>query len=201
MTHMFDTTSIQPGGIANVSRRFVMKGIIGSGALVVGASILPRPAMSAWDTGAGKMPGGTVNDPHVFVAIDPSGLVTILTNRSEMGTGVRTSLPMVVADEMEADWSRVRVAQAPGDEKKYGNQDTDGSRSVRHYRPADAAVRRRHAHDARAGGRDTLGRRCIRGRAPRTTRSSTSPPATCSATANWPRPRARCRHRRWTASS
>ena len=145
MTHMFDTTSIQPGGIANVSRRFVMKGIVGSGALVVGASILPRPAMSAWDTGAGKMPGGTVNDPHVFVAIDPSGLVTILTNRSEMGTGVRTSLPMVVADEMEADWSRVRVAQAPGDEKKYGNQDTDGSRSVRHYvqpmRQCGAAMR------------------------------------------------------------
>jgi len=71
--------------------------------------------------------------------------VTILTNRSEMGTGVRTSLPMVVADEMECDWSRVRVGQAPGDEKKYGNQDTDGSRSVRHYvqpmRQCGAAMR------------------------------------------------------------
>ena len=44
MTHMFDTTSIQPGGIANVSRRFVMKGIVGSGALVLGAehSAAPR---------------------------------------------------------------------------------------------------------------------------------------------------------------
>src|SRR6202021_1264203 len=88
---------------------------------------------AAWDTGAGKMPGGTVNDPHVYISIDPSGLVTIITNRSEMGTGVRTSLPMVVADEMGADWSRVRVQQAPGDEKKYGNQDTDGSRSTRHF--------------------------------------------------------------------
>jgi isoquinoline 1-oxidoreductase beta subunit len=145
MTHMFEMTSIQPGGIANVSRRFVMKGIVGSGALVLGASMLPRPAMSAWKTGAGEMPGGTANDPHVYIAIDPSGLVTIITNRSEMGTGVRTSLPMVVADEMEADWSRVRVAQAPGDEKKYGNQDTDGSRSVRHYvqpmRQCGAAMR------------------------------------------------------------
>src|SRR6476646_4836650 len=145
MTHMFDTTPIAPGGIANVSRRFVMKGFVGAGALVVGAGMLPRPAMSEWNTGAGAMPGGTVNDPHVFVAIDPSGLVTILTNRSEMGTGVRTSLPMVVADEMECDWSRVRVGQAPGDEKKYGNQDTDGSRSVRHYvqpmRQCGAAMR------------------------------------------------------------
>src|SRR6266849_6305415 len=50
-----------------------------------------------------------------------------------MGTGSRTSLPMVVADELEADWSRVRIAQAPGNEEKYGNQDTDGSRSMRHF--------------------------------------------------------------------
>src|SRR4029078_12775699 len=40
---------------------------------------------------------------------------------------------MFVADELEADWARVRVVQAPGDEVKYGNQDTDGSRSTRHY--------------------------------------------------------------------
>ena len=50
-----------------------------------------------------------------------------------MGTGSRTSLPMIVADELEADWSRVQVVQAPGDEEKYGNQDTDGSRSMRHF--------------------------------------------------------------------
>ena len=61
---------------------------------MLGTSLLSRPAMSGWATGAGAMPGGTVNDPHVYIAIDPSGLVTIVTNRSEMGTGVRTSLPM-----------------------------------------------------------------------------------------------------------
>src|ERR1700722_12958304 len=136
MTHMFEPTAvgpivIAPGQVANVSRRLVLKGIVGSGALVLGASMLSRPAMADWATGADAMPGGTVNDPHVYIAIDPSGLITIVTNRSEMGTGVRTSLPMVVADELDADWGRVRVAQAPGDEKKYGNQDTDGSRSVR----------------------------------------------------------------------
>jgi isoquinoline 1-oxidoreductase subunit beta len=145
MTHMFEPIVIEPGQIANVSRRLVLKGIVASGALVLGTSLLSRSAMSAWDTGAGKMPGGTVNDPHVYIAIDASGLVTIVTNRSEMGTGVRTSLPMVVADEMEADWARVHVAQAPGDEKTYGNQDTDGSRSVRHFiqpmRQCGAAMR------------------------------------------------------------
>src|SRR3546814_1330037 len=53
---------------------------------------------------------------------------------------------MIVADGREADWSRVRIVQAEGDEKKYGNQDTDGSRSLRHHiqpaRDIGAAVRR-----------------------------------------------------------
>jgi isoquinoline 1-oxidoreductase subunit beta len=145
MAHMFDPDTIRNGAIVNVSRRFVLKGVVAAGSLVVGTGLLASKARAEWATGAGAMPGGTVNDPHVFIAIDPSGIVTIITNRSEMGTGVRTSLPMVVADEMEADWSRVRVKQAPGDEKVYGNQDTDGSRSVRHFvqpmRQCGAAMR------------------------------------------------------------
>src|SRR5262249_44447623 len=60
-------------------------------------------------------------------------------------TGAKTSLPMVIADELEADWSRVKVVQSPGDEKKYGNQNTDGSRSMRHFiqpmRECGAAMR------------------------------------------------------------
>ena len=79
------------------------------------------------------MPHGVVVDPRVFVAIAPDGIVTIVAHRSEMGTGVRTSLPLVVAEEMEADWTKVKVQQAHGDEVKFGNQDTDGSRSTRHY--------------------------------------------------------------------
>jgi isoquinoline 1-oxidoreductase beta subunit len=79
------------------------------------------------------MPHGVVVDPRVFVSITPDGTVTIIAHRAEMGTGVRTGLPMIVADEMEADWDRVHVKQAPGDEEKYGNQDTDSSRSTRHY--------------------------------------------------------------------
>ena len=130
-------------------RRFVMKGLVHRRRAGARAPVMLR--VRRWrpsDTGAGKMPDGTVNDPHVFVAIDPSGLVTILTHRSEMGTGVRTSLPMVVADEMEADWSRVRVARRQATRSKFGNQDTDGSRSMRHYVHADAPDRRGDAHDA-----------------------------------------------------
>jgi isoquinoline 1-oxidoreductase subunit beta len=141
MTHIGKTQSIE-----NVSRRFVLKGFAASGALVLSASVMPVRAMTmAWKTGADEMPHGVVSDPHVFVAIDPSGLVTIIAARAEMGTGVRTSLPLVVAEEMNANWDRVQVQQAPGDEVKYGNQDTDGSRSLRHFvqpmRQCGAAMR------------------------------------------------------------
>jgi isoquinoline 1-oxidoreductase beta subunit len=118
--------------IENVSRRSVLKGAAG---LVVAATFLPAVARAyePYHHGGETMPHGVVNDPHVFVSIDPDGTVTIVAHRSEMGTGSRTSLPMIMADEMEADWSRVKIVQAPGDEPKYGNQDTDGSRSQRHH--------------------------------------------------------------------
>src|SRR5262245_22664641 len=144
--------------IENVSRRNLLKGIVATGGLVVAAQFLPRSAMAdggsvnAYKTGADGMPGGTVYDPHVFVSIAPDGTVTIVTHRAEMGTGTRTSLPMIVADEMEADWSRVKIAQAPGNEKMYGNQDTDGSRSIRHFiqpmRACGAATRQMLEHAA-----------------------------------------------------
>jgi isoquinoline 1-oxidoreductase beta subunit len=132
--------------IENVSRRGFLRGLLATGGLVVAAEWVPlRDAVAAYATGAAKMAGGVVSDPHVFVSIDPSGLVTIVAHRAEMGTGARTSLPMAIADELEADWSRVRVAQSPGDEKKYGNQNTDGSRSMRHFiqpmRECGAAMR------------------------------------------------------------
>ncbi len=121
--------------IENVSRRGVLKSMVSSGGLVLAVNILPMRAAMANDQkwGAEAMPHGTVNDPRAFVSIAPDGLVTILCHRSEMGQGVRTGMPLVVADEMEADWARVRVAQADGDEGKFGNQNTDGSRSTRHF--------------------------------------------------------------------
>jgi isoquinoline 1-oxidoreductase beta subunit len=141
--------------IQNVSRRNLLKGVVATGGLVMAAQFLPKSAMAdenQYNTGAGGMPGGVVWDPHVFVSIDPSGIVTIVTHRSEMGTGSRTSLPMVVADEMEADWAKVKIVQAPGDEQKYGNQDTDGSRSIRHFiqpmRACGAATRQMLEHAA-----------------------------------------------------
>ncbi|WGJ89191.1 molybdopterin-dependent oxidoreductase [Achromobacter mucicolens] len=122
---------------AQLSRRAFLQGSLGVLTLAVTVrgwvttAVAAEPAAKAY--GADSMPGGTVDDPLVFVSIAADGAVTIVAHRAEMGTGVRTSLPMVVADEMEARWERVKVVQAPGDEARYGNQNVDGSRSMRHF--------------------------------------------------------------------
>ena len=134
--------------IENVSRRGMLGGMLAGAGFVLAFRVQPasaREPLKPYPTGADGMPHKTVADPNVFIAIDKDGAVTIVTHRAEMGTGIRTSLPMVIADEMEADWSRVKIVQAPGDEPKYGNQDTDGSRSTRHFiqpmRQCGAAMR------------------------------------------------------------
>lgn len=71
--------------------------------------------------------------PSVYLNIDSDNQVTLIAHRSEMGTGIRTSLPMILADELGADWSKVKIVQAVGDEEKYGDQNTDGSYSIRMY--------------------------------------------------------------------
>ena len=70
-------------------------------------------------------------EPNAFLRIDPNGDVTIWLARSDMGQGVRTALPMIVADELDADWSRVKVVQADAHPSKYGRMMTVGSTSVR----------------------------------------------------------------------
>ncbi len=132
--------------ITNVSRRAILGGF-GAGALVLAVG-LPRPARAQEEQpkfGADAMPNGWRDDPSIFISIAEDGIVTVTVHRSEMGQGVRTSIAMVVADELGADWDQVRVDQAPGDEARYGNQDTDGSRSLRHFfmpmRRAGAAAR------------------------------------------------------------
>ena len=68
--------------------------------------------------------------PNLFVQIKKDGNIILMASRSEMGQGIKTSLASAIADELEADWKYITVKQATGD-AKYGNQNTDGSRSVR----------------------------------------------------------------------
>lgn len=80
---------------------------------------------------AGEPP--TVFSPAAYLRIDSTGAVTVIAHRSEMGQGIRSTFAMLAADELEADWAHVRVEQAPGDEKTYGPQSTDGSHSIRDF--------------------------------------------------------------------
>ncbi len=117
--------------IENVSRRSFLQGMLSASAFVLCARIVPRPL---WAEAASASPtiDTTGFHPGMFVGIQSDGTVFIVAHRSEMGNGVRTSLPRILADELDADWSRVKVIQGDGDER-YGSQDTDGSHSVREF--------------------------------------------------------------------
>jgi isoquinoline 1-oxidoreductase beta subunit len=113
--------------IRNVSRRGFLRGAVAAGTFVLGVHLVPEPL---WANTDGASPA--VFQPDIYLRIASDGTVTIVANRSEMGCGSRTALPLVVADELDADWSKVKIDQAIGD-PKYGDQDTDGSHSVRSY--------------------------------------------------------------------
>jgi isoquinoline 1-oxidoreductase subunit beta len=112
------------------SRRGFLKGMLGAGAFVLSVRWMPEELFAAMaDANAADAMGKAALQPSVYLAIDTDGTAYVIAHRSEMGNGVRTSLPRIVADELDADWARVKVVQATGDEK-YGDQDTDGSHSV-----------------------------------------------------------------------
>lgn len=115
----------------SLSRRGFLRGIA-AGTFVLATGLRPARA-EATKYGAEAMSGGLKDDPRIFLTITDDGTVSLLCNRAEMGQGVRTSWAMVVADELEAELARVKVLQAPGDEARFGNQNTDGSRSMRHH--------------------------------------------------------------------
>jgi CO/xanthine dehydrogenase Mo-binding subunit len=103
-------------------RDFVRLGAVAGTGLLLGARVPGRGP-----NGAARAPFA----PNVFLRIDPGGDVTIWLARADMGQGVRTALPMIVADELDADWGRVRVVQADAHPSKYGRMMTVGSTSVR----------------------------------------------------------------------
>ena len=108
--------------ITKLDRRdFLKLGAIAGSGLLLGVRVPERSASGSAAPFA----------PNVFLRVDPNGDVTIWLARSDMGQGVRTALPMIVADELDADWSRVRVVQADAHPDKYGRMMTVGSTSVR----------------------------------------------------------------------
>ena len=128
-----DSTNM-PVPIENVTRRHFLGGIFSAGAFVLAARVMPdelfaqapaaRPFLNQVEKSALR--------PSIYLGIEPDGTVYIVTHRSEMGTGIRTTLPAVAADELDADWNKVKIEQGIGD-ARYGDQNTDGSKSIRDF--------------------------------------------------------------------
>jgi len=122
--------------IQNVSRRSFLSGMLSAGALVLSVPMWIDPLKAQEEVPGSDPPESPVDraafHSSVFLGIETDGTVYIIASRSEMGTGIATTLPRVLADELDADWQRVRIRLAQGD-PRYGDQDTDGSHSVRSF--------------------------------------------------------------------
>lgn len=103
-------------------RQFLKISAVGTTGMMLGVSI---PSVASTHATEAEFA------PNAFIHLHENGDLLIYCGRCEMGQGISTALPSVIADEMEADWSRVTVEQADGDEDKYGSQATGGSASIR----------------------------------------------------------------------
>jgi len=131
--------------IVNLSRRgFLKAGVTAGGGLLLGFHVPGSRRVVAANAPSAQ---ATLNS---WIRIARDGTVTIIVGQSEMGQGVMTSIPMIIADELEAEWAKVRIEQAPahpayGDPMRGGEQSTNGSRSIRNmltlWRRAGAAAR------------------------------------------------------------
>jgi isoquinoline 1-oxidoreductase beta subunit len=110
--------------ITTLDRRdFIRLGALAGTGLVIGIRLPVADARSRRSRAPLK--------PNAFLRVDPDGSVTIWLGRADMGQGVRTSLPMIVAEELDADWKRVTVQQADAHQTDFGRMMTVGSSSVR----------------------------------------------------------------------
>jgi isoquinoline 1-oxidoreductase beta subunit len=118
--------------IARVTRRQILVGITGVTAIAGGSGLwLASRRVRGWRF-RNAVDRGTAFAPNTFLAVEPTGDVVIWLVRAEMGQGVDTALPMLVAEELDADWSRVRVERAVPDERyDYGSMSTVASSSIR----------------------------------------------------------------------
>jgi len=107
-----------------LSRRSLMKfGVAGAGLML--AFQLPTSAKAATGKGASKDFA-----PNVFVRIAPDGTIVLVSKNPEIGQGIKTALPLIIAEELDADWNDVRIEDAPVNAKVYGPQMAGGSTSI-----------------------------------------------------------------------
>ncbi len=120
---------VPPAAASGVDRRgFLRQSALAGGSLLLGLHVGP--------TGAAEVVGKPASidyaggfKPNVFISISPQGMVTLVSKQPEIGQGIKTSLPMVIAEELEVDWKDVRVVQGDLD-PAYGRQSAGGSTST-----------------------------------------------------------------------
>src|SRR5438270_9220929 len=111
-----------PAKLTNISRRGLLKSAATAGGiLLIGFEV--RHVAKGQEA---KQP---VSPFRSWIRIDQTGKVTLLSSRSEMGQGISSALPMILADELGVDWKDVHVEQAPNDPALFGAQGTGGSGS------------------------------------------------------------------------
>lgn len=138
------THSLDSVPLVKLTRRAFIAHLGVAGSLVLGVPLMGRHAFADATAGGLTTVAGGDATPSLFIAIEPDGTVEITCHRSEMGQQVWTSMAQIIADELDADWDWVTIVQAEG-HPRYGDQNTDGSRSVRNnlhrLRVAGAAMR------------------------------------------------------------
>jgi isoquinoline 1-oxidoreductase subunit beta len=112
-------------------RRFLKLSATATGGLLIACYVEPLESLS------GQAPANAANYvPSAFVRISPDNIVTIIAGNPEVGQGIKTSMPMLVAEELDVDWKDVRIEQADLDQSRYGWQRTGGSNGTpRNWEP------------------------------------------------------------------
>ncbi len=118
------------GNTINTSRRFFLLASAAGGGLMLAGCVTAAgdttdgaPALAATPA----KPAAPPVDMNNFVAIAPDGTIRIMNKNPEIGQGIKTMLPMLIAEELDADWSKVTIEQGDADQAKYGNQIAGGS--------------------------------------------------------------------------
>jgi isoquinoline 1-oxidoreductase beta subunit len=125
------------GKPVDTSRRFFLMASAAGGGLLLAGCMTPATTEGGAVAAAGPpVPAQPVVDMNAFVAISPDGVVRIMAKNPEIGQGIKTMLPMLIAEELDADWSKVTIEQGDADSARYGNQIAGGSFATpQHWTP------------------------------------------------------------------